>query len=276
MSKTIFVLLDGLGFDAASQNLGYAEHLIEDQKGAKYKVRGELPSLSRPMYETLLTGRKVSEHGITNNLAVWRSSEKSVFDQCFAQGKTTGAAAYHWISELYRRAPFDYESDRIGFDEESAVNHGIFYFEDSYPDSHVFADAEYIRNSRNPDFLLIHSMNIDDAGHHYGSESTEYHMAAAMVNVILSSCMPVWLAKGYSVIITADHGMNEHRLHGGNTSRQRDIAMYLFADGIKCGDFSGEAAISQLCTAPLLCRLLDVAPAPGMRDLNSLGVNFYG
>jgi len=26
----------------------------------------------------------------------------------------------------------------------------------------------------------------------------------------------------------------------------------------------------------ILCRLLDVAPAPGMRDLNSLGVNFYG
>jgi len=199
-----------------------------------------------------------------------------VFDQCFAQGKTTGAAAYHWISELYRRAPFDYESDRIGFDEESAVNHGIFYFEDSYPDSHVFADAEYIRNSRNPDFLLIHSMNIDDAGHHYGSESTEYHKAAATVNVILSSYMPVWLAKGYSVLITADHGMNEHRLHGGNTSNQRDVALYLFAEGIKCGDFSGEAAISQLCTAPLLCRLLDAAPAPRMRDVNSLGVNFFG
>jgi len=276
MSKTIFVLLDGLSFDAAAQNMGYAEHLIEAQRGAKYKVRGELPSLSRPMYETLLTGRKAFEHGITNNMAVWRSCEKSVFDQCYAQGRTTGAAAYHWISELYRSAPFDYETDRMIFDEDSAVNHGIFYFEDSYPDSHVFADAEYIRSSRSPDFLMIHSMNVDDAGHHFGSDSTEYHMAAARVNTILSSVMPVWLAKGYAVLVTADHGMNIHKLHGGNTSSQRDVALYLFSEGIQCGDFSEGGAISQLCIAPLLCRLLDVAPAPGMRELSGLGVDFFG
>jgi len=275
MSKTIFVLLDGLQFDAAAQNLGFAEHLIEVKKGAKYKLRGELPSLSRPMYETILTGRSVSEHGVTNNLSVWRSSEKSVFDQCLAEGKTTGAAAYYWISELYCSAPFDYESDRMIFDEDGKINHGIFYFEDSYPDSHVFSDAEYIRNSRNPDFLMIHSMNIDDAGHHFGSESIEYHMAVARINVILSSCMPAWLSNGYSVVITADHGMNIHKLHGGNTSDQRDVAMYLFSEGIKCGDFSGENAVSQLCTAPLLCRLLGVAPSPGMRNLDSLGVDFF-
>lgn len=276
MSKTIFVLLDGLGFEAAAQNQGYAEHLIEEQKGAKYKVHGELPSLSRPMYETLLTGRKACEHGVTNNLAVWRSTGKSVFDQCRTAGKTTGAAAYHWISELYRRSPFDYETDRMIFDEDDAINHGIFYFEDSYPDSHVFADAEYIRASRNPDFLMIHSMNIDDTGHHFGSDSAEYHMSAAKANLFLSSFMPVWLANGYSVVITADHGMNEHRLHGGNTSVQRDVAMYLFAEGIKCGDFSEKEAISQLTIAPLLCRLLDVAAAPGMRTPDDLGVDFFG
>ena len=120
-----------------------------------------------------------------------------MFDQCLAEGKTTGAAAYYWISELYCSAPFDYESDIMIFDEDGKINHGIFYFEDSYPDSHVFSDAEYIRNSRNPDFLMIHSMNIDDAGHHFGSESIEYHMAVARINVILSSCMPAWLSNGY-------------------------------------------------------------------------------
>ena len=61
MSKTILVLADGLNFDAAAENLGYAEHLIESGKGAKYKVRGELPSLSRPMYETLLTNEECAK-----------------------------------------------------------------------------------------------------------------------------------------------------------------------------------------------------------------------
>lgn len=275
MSKTILVLADGLNFDAAAENLGYAEHLIESGKGAKYKVRGELPSLSRPMYETLLTGRTVSEHGIANNLTVRVSSEKSVFDLCSDEGRSTGAAAYHWISELYRSAPFAYETDRMIFDRDGAISHGIFYFEDSYPDSHVFADAEYIRSSRNPDFLMIHSMNIDDAGHRFGSESDEYHMAAAKLNVMLSAVMPIWLEQGYSVLVTADHGMNNHRLHGGNTSGQRDVVLYLFAQGIHRGDFSEGKEISQLCVAPLLCRLLEMAPAPGMRKFDALGVNFF-
>jgi predicted AlkP superfamily pyrophosphatase or phosphodiesterase len=275
MSKTIFVLLDGLGFDAATQNLGFAEHLIESQKGAKYKVQGELPSLSRPMYETLLTGRKVCEHGITGNLSVRCSEMKSVFDQCRLQGKTTGAAAYYWISELYLSAPFCYESDRFVFDNEGAINSGIFYFDDSYPDSHVFADAEYIRTRYDPDFLMVHSMNIDDTGHHFGSDSAEYQMAAARINGILSTCLPVWLALGYSVIVTSDHGMNQYKLHGGNSPQQRSVPLYIFAQGIVCGDFTEKEPVSQIYIAPLLCRLLEVGSADGMRPLSQLGVNLF-
>ena len=54
MKKTIFVLLDACQYEAGTRNLGYLEHLIDYKKGAKYKVKGELPSLSRPMYATLL------------------------------------------------------------------------------------------------------------------------------------------------------------------------------------------------------------------------------
>lgn len=49
MDKTIFVLLDACQYEAASKYLGYLEHMIDYNKGAKYKVLGELPSLSKPM-----------------------------------------------------------------------------------------------------------------------------------------------------------------------------------------------------------------------------------
>lgn len=64
MKKTIFILLDACQYEAGSRNLGFLEHLTDYGKCAKYKVRGELPSLSRPIYATLLTGLPVSEHGI--------------------------------------------------------------------------------------------------------------------------------------------------------------------------------------------------------------------
>ena len=65
MDKTIFVLLDACQYEAASKYLGYLEHMIDYNKGAKYKVLGELPSLSKPMYATLFTGLPVCKHGVT-------------------------------------------------------------------------------------------------------------------------------------------------------------------------------------------------------------------
>lgn len=275
MEKTIFILLDGCGFRSAGDNLGYAEHLIEQKLGAKYRVRGELPSLSRPMYETLLTGLPVHRHGITNNLAVRRSNCESVFGLCRKNGLKSAAAAYYWISELYVRAPFSPLSDRIQLDSESVISNGIYYFEDNYPDSHVFADAEFLRARCDPDFLMIHSMNIDDAGHHFTSESREYEIAVAKANTIISSCLPGWLELGYNVVITADHGMNGVGLHGGNTEAQRTVPLYLFAKGAAIGDFTEETAVSELCVAPLLCRLLGVPPSPGMKTAEEIGGIFF-
>lgn len=275
MSKTIFVLLDGCGFGVGERNLGYAEHLVEQGLGAKYRVQGELPSLSRPIYETLLTGLPVCRHGINSNLVVRRSNCTSVFDLCRKNGLKTAAAAYHWISELYVKAPFNYASDRIQLHSSSIIQDGIYYFEDSYPDSHVFADAEFLRERSNPDFLLIHSMNIDDSGHRFTSDSPEYETAAAKANIVLSSCLPQWLEQGCSVLITADHGMNEAGLHGGNTPLQREAPLYLFSAGVLSGDFSGKL-ISQLSIAPLLCRMLGIEKSDEMKSLEEIEVKFFG
>lgn len=274
MAKTIFVLLDGCGFNAGERNLGYPEHLVEQGMGAKYCIRGELPSLSRPIYETLLTGLPVCRHGISNNLVVRRSNCVSVFDLCRKNGLKTGAAAYHWISELYVKAPFCYAADRIQLGTDSAIQDGIYYFEDNYPDSHVFADAEFLRERSNPDFLMIHSMNIDDAGHRFTAESREYETAVAKANIVLSSCLPLWLEKGCSVVITADHGMNACGLHGGNTELQRMVPLYLFGSGAVPGDHS-EKCISQLCVAPLLCRLLGIEKSEEMVVPEESGVKFF-
>lgn len=274
MPKTIFVLLDGCGFGVGERNLGYAEHLVEQGLGAKYRVQGELPSLSRPIYETLLTGLPVCRHGISNNLVVKRSECVSIFDLCRKNGLKTAAAAYHWISELYVKSPFNYSTDRMQLNTDSIIQDGIYYFEDSYPDSHVFADAEFLRERSNPDFLLIHSMNIDDAGHRFTSDSREYETAAAKANMVLSSCLPQWLEQKCSVLITADHGMNEAGLHGGNTPLQREAPLYLLGEGILPGDFS-DGLISQLCIAPLLCRMLGIEKSEEMQSLEDIGVNFF-
>jgi predicted AlkP superfamily pyrophosphatase or phosphodiesterase len=274
MSKTILVLLDGCGFEAATENLGYLEHLVESGLGSKYKIMGELPSLSRPMYETILTGLPVYIHNISNNLDVRRSKQESIFSICHKSGFSTAASAYYWISELYCSAPFQYVTDRIRLHSDGLICNGIFYYEDCYPDSHVFSDAEFLRTTCNPDFLLIHSMNIDDEGHKHGVASSGYNAAVARAGLILSVFMPLWIAEGYNIVITSDHGMNAHHLHGGNTLIQREVPLYLFGAKVRPGNFC-EESVSELADAPLICSLLGLEPPTGMKRLADLGVKFF-
>ena len=273
-NRTILILLDGCGYEVATENLGYLEHLVAQGICGKYRIQGELPSLSRPMYETIMTGLPVYQHGITNNLIVRTSEQISLFDLCREHNLTTAASAYFWMSELYTRDPFDPLTDRIQLCADAKIQHGIYYYEDQYPDSHVYSDADYLRRQYQPDFLLVHPMNIDDTGHKYGSNSSEYHKMTAYENIILSTVVPVWLAAGYQIAVTADHGMNEHHLHGGNTDLQRLVPLYIISDRVKRGDHT-KHSYSTLFLAPILCRLLAIAPSSGMRLLSEMEEDIF-
>ena len=164
MGKVILVLSDALRYDVALANMGFLGHLVETKQATLYEVQGELPSMSRPMYETVHTGLTSSEHGIVANSIVRLSNKPNIFNLCVQSGKTTAAAAYDWVSELYNRAPFDPVDDREVDDPKLAIQHGRFYMRDEYPDIELFATAAMLVRKFAPDYLLIHPMGIDYLG----------------------------------------------------------------------------------------------------------------
>lgn len=264
-AKLIVVVLDGLRYDAARKYLGYMEHLVEQGEVSCYRVESQLPSLSRPLYEVLLTGTPVAQNGITANHIVRLSREESVFHLATKAGLRTAAAAYHWVSELYNRAPFNLVEDRHQHDESQPVQHGMFYFEDHYPDSHLFLDAEHLRTAYDPNFLYIHSMNIDDMGHKHGGESKEYAGAVRMADGLLASLVPLWRSQGYQVIVTSDHGMNGEGQHGGTEPEERQVPLYVFGElPLPSSSLEREPGISQLYFAPLMCHYLGIKPSGAM------------
>lgn len=264
MGKTIFVLLDACGYEMATEYLGYLEHLVDYGMASKYKVRGELPSMSRPMYETIMTGVPSHVHGITCNEIVRRSNQKSVFNLCRENGLTSGAAVYFWMSELYNHAPFNKYSDRFLFNkEETLIDYGIFYWEDSYPDFHLFQDGEFIRKTYKPDFMMYHPMSIDTAGHKYGGNSAEYAWRVADNGCYIADLLPSWLGDGYQVVVSADHGMDDRGIHCGTADKQRNVPLYVISPLVQNGRYE-EESISQLNMAPLLCKLLGIEPAESM------------
>ena len=60
--------------------MGYLGHLVEASFANLYKIVGELPSMSRPMYETIHTGLPSSEHGIVANSAMRLSTKPNIFN----------------------------------------------------------------------------------------------------------------------------------------------------------------------------------------------------
>lgn len=264
-AKLVVVVLDGLRYDAARKYLGYIEHLVEQGEAACYQVQSQLPSLSRPLYEVLLTGTPAAKNGITANHIARLSHERSVFQLAVGAGLRTAAAAYHWVSELYNIAPFNPVTDRHQHDEGKPIQHGIFYFEDHYPDSHLFSDAEHLRMKHDPHFLYIHSMNIDDMGHKHGGESKQYEGAVRAVDGMLATLVPLWRSQGYQVIVTSDHGMNAMGQHGGTEPEERNVPLYVFGElPIPASMLDDAQGLSQLYFAPILCHYLGIKPSEAM------------
>ena len=262
--KVILVLSDGLRYDVAVAQMGFLGHLLESKLASLYKVISELPTMSRPMYETVHTGLPVMEHGVVSNLVVRRSKVPNIFQAARSAGKTTAAAAYSWISELYNRAPYDLLDDCEVDDESLLIQHGRFYTQDFYLDAELFITAGMLVRKFAPDFLLVHPMGMDDIGHKYGADSIEYDRNAVHQDVALATLIPEWLERGYNILVTGDHGMGTYKGHGGTTPDVREVPLFLIRPGVPGVGDTGET-VSQLQIAPTVCKLLGVPIPETMR-----------
>lgn len=230
MSKLILVILDGLEYETARDCMGFLQGLCEDKRGKLYRLTSELPSSSRALYECILTGVEPVKSGVVNNIVNFSSRQKSIFYYAKEAKLKAGAAAYYWVSELYNHTPFDTINDRHINEKRLTIPYGHFYWEDDYPDSHLFSDGESLRLKHELDFTLFHSMNIDNAGHLYSLNSKEYRNCTRKADVILSTLLLKWLDEGINVIITADHGMNDDFSHGGILKKEREVPFFVFGN----------------------------------------------
>jgi predicted AlkP superfamily pyrophosphatase or phosphodiesterase len=260
LNKVILVLSDALGYSVAVSGMGYLGHLVENKLASLYKVTAEIPSLSRPIYETIHTGLKTSQHGIISNQVVRLSTCPNIFQLATKAGRVTAAAAYYWFSELYNRAPFDMIEDREVNDSSLPIQHGRFYTQDDSPDIDVLATAGMLVRRYAPDYLLVHPMGMDYIGERDGANSSQYRNHAIRQDSWLSGLISEWISLGYSILVTGDHGMNADGFHGGTMSDVRDVPLFYIA-GTEAGLGDTQKIISQLQIAPTLCKLLGL-PIP--------------
>ncbi len=127
--KVIVVLVDGSL--PGSPLHGLPRGHVEAGQGLQATLSCALPSLSRPLYECILTGSTPVSG--THNRVSRLSLQESIFHLARAGGKRTAAAAYHWVSRLYNQSPWQAARDRFTHDERLPIQHGCFYWDDGYP-----------------------------------------------------------------------------------------------------------------------------------------------
>lgn len=268
--KVILVILDALGHDAAVENCGWLEGLVESRQARRWRMRSALPSLSAPIYETLHTGTPPAVHGIRSNDHVPLSKGPHVFGVARAAGRKTAAVAHYFFSELYNRSPWQALRDAEVDDPDLAIQHGRFYSERGYQKFNLQLPSEHdlcVRTTlairrHQPDYLLLHSFSIDAVGHGYGADSREYRKQVWMVDNALAEFLHLWTEAGYRVLITADHGMTPDGRHGGNSEAERMVAFY------DVGHPEGgvaEATADQLAVAPTILKLMGLQAPPEMK-----------
>ncbi|MBA3531661.1 MAG: alkaline phosphatase family protein [Ardenticatenales bacterium] len=265
MNKVIMVVCDALRDDTAAATMGYLQHIVEVKHASRYTVIAELPTMSRPLYETLHTGVPCSQHGVTNNQIVRRSIMPNVFELARAAGKVTAASAFYWYSELYNRVPYDPLADGEVDNPDLAIQHGRFYMSESYPDLEVFLAGGMLLRRFAPDYLLIHPMAMDYIGERFGSDSSEYRNNAIVQDQIMANLIPPALQAGYTILVTADHGISTDKTHGGTLPAVRHVPLYFIpADGNARGDT--RESVTQCRIAPTLCHLLGMETPPTMTE----------
>jgi len=96
-------------------------------------------------------------------------------------------------------------------------------------------------------------MNIDDAGHKYGLDSSQYRNAARRADILLAEYLQRWLDDGYQVLVTADHGMNNDRSHNGLLAEEREVPLFVLGSAFSL-DLSAQPRQTELCGT--VCQLL--------------------
>ncbi|WP_027308059.1 alkaline phosphatase family protein [Caloramator sp. ALD01] len=233
--KVCLIIVDGLRLDAIN-NMPFIQNLIKNND-AKFAISvSDKPTISRAGYMRILTGAPTDISGISSNNQHIPSPVLSISDLAIKHNLKTALCGYFWIDELF---PFSFHYKKTYF----------------IRDGTTFIDAVSIVNSFKPDFLIVHPMSVDNAGHSFGGSSMQYKNTASKIDLEIYKLYKQLSKYNYDIIITSDHG---HQDFGGHTKYEENTFLTPFVFISKNTNIKLTKSINQIDIAPTLCDLLGI------------------
>ncbi len=112
--------------------------------------------------------------------------------------------------------------------------------------------ADRLQKQAPPDFLVLHLVGLDHAGHRRGVKAAGYADVARRIAAHLERIVRL-LPSGTTVLLTSDHGATDSGGHGGGSDAETLVPLFAFGAGVAAG---ARANINQIDLAPTLSCLL--------------------
>lgn len=227
MNKVILIVCDGLRADIAHDQFGYVESLVSHHQGHSWEAYADHPSVSKTNYETIVTGMPSVHHGIVTNLMNRRTKMKrNIFTELKKHKRIAACIGSSWFYDLHgSHAPFEAKKHKEINDTKDNIPIGRFQTGEEVPTADLLETADYVIHKYHPDFVLVHIQQTDHIAHTKGIGSV-YIQEVEGIDELLGVYLPTWL-KDYTVIINADHGMDQHKNHGGLDCDVVQIPLYI-------------------------------------------------
>lgn len=209
VDRVIIVGCDGMGqiyIDNATHLLPNIGYLFE--KGAYFKTgtgRNQLPTVSAPNWNTILTGQPPEMSGVISN--EWVPNQKANYTNGYvtsATNSTIPEAIWSLIksqkNELSTAVLLSWEWPNY------LVNDDVDYlFLGNNNDTSVMDKVLDVVEEGEYNFTFIHLNEIDEHGHMYGWGSKEYYSAITNVDHFIGNLLKM-IGEKDVLIVTADHG----------------------------------------------------------------------
>jgi len=240
--QVVLVVVDGLRVDAFNK-MKYVSSLKE--KGAYFVLKTGQPSLSYPTWATIATGAWQDMTGVTTNWFEGPVKLDSIFSLATENGMTSYIVGSEGWDKLFGNAATEvyareWKDAYYTFDEQT-----------------LDKALEYLK--KNPNLLLVHFVDTDEAGHDFGGASPEYQKYADHIDTLIEK-LHRNMSEDSILIVTADHGQIDRGGHGGWEDIVTNVPLVMVGKGIEQGDF-GKA--EQTDIAPTVTNLLGL-PDPHM------------
>jgi hypothetical protein len=210
-------------------------------------VRTSPVSMSTAGVRSMATGTFPDLFDVLHNWDNVASNLSGVPDLAREAGRATALCGDSTWSELFPKA-------FAVSDTEVNLPRIIFYLraETIVDEMRVKRLADRLRTQPPPDFLVLHLVGLDHAGHRRGVKSAAYADIARRTVAHIENIVRL-LPADTTVLLTSDHGATDSGGHGGGSDAETTAPLFAFGAGIAP---AVRANVNQIDLAPTLSCLL--------------------